>query len=229
MRKFFSTYIFLNRIALNAILMIICLVLASRPINEDVVLLGMRRTSYFEVNYVELVRWLLLFCVPIVVNGCYLDRVEKLRIFLCTRLNEADIYGIILLAVPLFNTFIWELIIFVYILVFLDPQLAWSQLLLGLSNLNMWTALQICLHIVTGFNALLGPLLICLVAGTYILSCNIPTLEMFLPSTWGMVYKSDLYCERGYSHISLFLMSCFAFLILIMIIIKSGRAIKRKA
>lgn len=229
MRKLFSTYLFFNRLSLNVIVMAICLIIASRPINGEIVLFGICTKNYFEVNYIELTRWLLLFCVPIIANGCFLDRAEKMKVFMCTRLNKVEICAIVLLAIPLLNTLIWELVVCIYILVFLDPQLSWIQFLLGLSNLSMWTALQILLHIISGFNALLAPLLLCLIAGTYILGCYIPPIEMFLPSTWGMVYKSDLYCECGYSYVSLFIMNCVAFLILIVMIVKTGRVVKRKA
>lgn len=208
-------------LAVIAYVVVLLCVLA--PVNSQYIVFGLKKSQELgAVNYVAFSRWLLMICAPILVNGWYLERSKKIKIFVILRMKRRTQFKLFLIFGCMFNSAIWALVICIAVMVRFGAIIAAEQLLLLLPNLLLWSSVMVFLYLMQRGAAWSGLLCIGIIGGTYLIGEYLPALDMFMPSLWGMVYRSNIYINTGWSVVYMMIMSTLMCLIFVFVLIHHG-------
>lgn len=205
-------------LAVIAYVVVILCVLA--PVNSQYIVFGLEKSQgQGALNYVAFSRWLMMMCAPILVNGWYLERSTKIKSFLLLRMKKRIQFKLFLIFGCMCNSAIWALVICIAVIVKFGALIAMVQLLLLLPNLLLWSSVMVFLYLMQRGAGWSGLLCIGTIGGTYLIGEYLPALDMFMPSLWGMVYRSNIYINTGWSVVYMVIMSTLMCLIFVFLLI----------
>ncbi len=202
--NFLKMIYFPSVLLLYASVIILC---TAFPEWDDKILLGISEKQVLGViDYVEFAKWSVLACSPILINGVILEKLEKISSFMIVRLGglrRLRIYGLALCAI---NSTLWSLC--------LSARAGFVQginivfyFLIVWSNVLLFTALGSLVQSVTGARDLAGAIMIMVMGGMCIVGERFPAISQYLPTTWGMLSKSEIYKPDGFSLASMIIMN----------------------
>lgn len=178
------------------------------PVSGKYIIFGLERGQMpGEIDYRAFSRWLMMICAPILVNGWYLERSTKIEIFIRLRMKKRTQFSLFLIYGCMFNSAIWALVLCIAVMVKFGALIAVEQLFLLLPNLMLWSSVMVVLSLMQRGAAWSGLLCIGIIGGTYLIGEYVPALELFMPSLWGMLYRSNIYIDTGWSALYMVFMS----------------------
>lgn len=141
-----------------------------------------------EVDDTRLGKWLVIICVPLLVNGVILERCQKIELFTMLRTNSnMQLY---ILGACLVPTILWTVCQFPFLLWHFDVAVATEIWSLETPNTLMWNAAGLLSYALTRKAAWCGFVPLAVLGSSCLLGCRVPKWLPFLPSTWGMFCHS---------------------------------------
>lgn len=192
MRPLMGLHLKIIRWPIVAVFYIAVVLCSLEPAGGEFVIFGLEKAlSPVAVNYAAFSRWLLMMCVPVLVNGYYLERCVTLETFIRLRMRKRSQFSIFMTCGCVFNSVIWALSLYAGgVLKFGAASMA-GQLILLLPNLLFWTALTVRAYLGLGRAPWSGPLCVAIIGCAHLLGEYVPALERFMPSAWGMRCRSS--------------------------------------
>lgn len=174
---------------------------------DDKILLGISEKQVLGViDYIEFAKWSVLACSPILINGVILEKLEKISGFMIVRLGGLRRFKIYGLAFCAINSTLWSIC--------LSARAGFVQgvnivlyFLIVWSNVLLFAALGCSVQSVAGARDLAGAIMIMVMGGVCIVGERLPAISRYLPTTWGMLSKSEIYKPDGCSPASMIIMN----------------------
>ncbi len=136
-------------------------------------------------------KWMLILGIPLLINGIILERGKQIEIFFTLRMRKRKCFPQWILAVCLITGILWGVTLTIGIGCRLGADMAVKVSPLLLSNLFMWEVIQITLYFYYQKAAWSGWVTFLLNGGGGLLGLYIRPLSRFIPSFWGMFYRSS--------------------------------------
>lgn len=195
--------------------MVLCFV--NVPIGEQYVIFGLDNSVIEGVDYLAFSRWLLLMCAPLVVNGVYLERVTLIDTFIYLRTGKMSRFNTFMIVGTVISSSLWAICLFFLAVHRSGVKFASLQLILSVTNYSMWSTAQVLLYLLSARASWSGILVIGMISGAYLVGEYLPGFEKYSPALWGMLYRSNIYHENGYSLLYMTVMNVAVFAILVCI------------
>lgn len=147
-------------------------------------------------------KWMLLLCVPVLVDGIVLERGRQIEIFSKLRMkNRQDFTRAIWLACMAMSL-IWSSFLTIGTALEFGIGKALALFPLLASNLYFWTALQVTLYVYSRKASWIGWAPVLLSGVSCLGSLYVPGVFWGMPSVWGMLCGSSLWREGIYCPMS---------------------------
>lgn len=223
-----SILLFSNCISLPSIICIyfyVATIIVMRSSGWDVLYGLPRSNSPGELNLRIVAGWLFIIFFPHIINGMILSRVGLISVFLRIRTRNSMCYYRLKYKLCIVNTLLWSVI-----LIGIHSLKSTSQLLIillvFLTHMVMWTLVMIVFDVVlheTSLSITIAPT-ICI---SFIsMAERVPSIAHLFPSFYGMISRSSLFYEKGYSPYVLALLNTSVSMLcifLIYLLLKIGR------
>lgn len=157
-----------------------------------------RNDSPGELNLRILAGWLFILFFPHVINGILLSRISLLSVFIRIRIRDTMWYYLLRYKLCIENTVIWSVILIgVHSLRSTAKLLA--ILIVFISHMVMWTLIMMVFDVVLHESSI--SIIIAPAACISFISMaeQFPTIASIVPSSYGMISRSSLFYEKGYS------------------------------
>ncbi len=175
-------------------------------------------------------KWLMITIIPVLVNGIILERGKQIEIFFTLRMRKRGSFQLWMLSACSCTAILWGVVLTLGVLFIYEADTAVMTCPLLISNLLLWSVIQITLYFMFHHAVWSGWVTFLLNAGGGFLGLYIRPLSRFIPSFWGMFIRSSFMPEQVYGihNLNYFLMifaNIFFCLSGILILLKGRRDI----
>lgn len=209
MRATLSAFIRIVPIPILIVCFVLFGVLSLAPINGGTLaFLGLPyHPEEVAINYILLEKWLLIYCVPLLVNGFLLEQFKQVELFSILRMKRTKTLRTAIFAVCAMVTVIWSAFIGVGSLLFLPATDAIAVFFVLGANLLLWLSVQFLAFYICNKQAWSGVFVLCALIGMTLLGEYQPSVSHLFPSTWGMATRSTIVVSAGIRPIFMILAS----------------------
>lgn len=161
-----------------------------------------------DIDYNQFSKWIVLICAPFLVNGLLLERSKLIDRFSSIRLHGRWHYIRNCATACVINSAIWVLCLsgWAWLLGLRD---FFSFFLIFCSNSLLWAILECAIYYFCGRRAWTGALLVIGIGSMCLLADRQPLLSNVMPTTWGMLCRSNNYQQGGLSIICMLFLNIF--------------------
>lgn len=198
MKHFLSTFFRISCWPIIGIIFLGGAFCIAHPVHGILVSLGIpAAVAGGSVDSLVFSRWLLMISVPLLANGFYLVRMNRIRMFVCLRLTSRVYFGNYLLGGCAVHAVLWAFMLCcITCWQFPVTHIAVFFLLLLLQFL-LWGFVSLLLYLVCQKAAWSGIAALMSAGIAFLISAYLPQLTNYMPSTWGMYARSDLFVPNG--------------------------------
>ena len=149
------------------------------------------------INYYAFRDWILMIVVPLVANCGLLNNMKTLENLICLRVKHRTHFCFLMISGCLINSILWGSIIAV-----LSPMLNHFEFQLKIviaiaANQIVWGQLQVLFYCLCRSVSMSCLYTVGVVSSSFLIGEYHPNLAIYLPSTWGMIYRSNIYSKNG--------------------------------
>lgn len=200
MRLLANMFTKITRWPVVAAFYVLVLYCVSTPVHGTYVFLGITPAAVRgDVDYIAFSRWLLMMSAPVLVNGYFLDRSKQIEIFTCLRMKSMSKMSFCLLGGCAINSTLWVFALCIAALFKIEINNITYLISVLWPNFLIWMLIATIVYFLCNKAAWSGVIVIAVIGGSFLVGEHIPMLCKYVPSTWGMLCRSVLYQDAGYS------------------------------
>ncbi len=141
--------------------------------------------------------WLLMMAVPVLVDGCLLAYIGRIKLFVCIRFRNWNDWSTYLFVLCFFGTLYWSILQSAALFLNTGLHEALSASVLLLANNMLWLALTLTLFYLTKAASICILVPVFLQGGTFLLGEYVSFLRIWMPADWSMVCRTEKLWELG--------------------------------